>query len=66
MADDIIDGLSCSWCGVYFEQGHGYPVACKSCWKEALKDCDDNGDSKKIMSGVQKATFAELAETIFR
>jgi hypothetical protein len=33
MADDIISGASCSWCGVYFKEEHGYPVVCKDCAK---------------------------------
>lgn len=34
LADDIIEGACCSDCGVYFEEEHGYPVLCKSCWEE--------------------------------
>lgn len=36
MADLIIDGACCALCGVNFEQPHGFPVACSSCWEE---DC---------------------------
>ena len=51
IAEDMLDGSMCSFCGVYFEQPetdgiyvHGYPVACDDCWDE---DCgcqkqDDN------------------------
>lgn len=35
-ADDIIDGACCALCGQFFEQEHGYPVACFDCWDE---DC---------------------------
>ena len=40
VADDMIDGSSCSLCGCYFKDPdskedklytHGYPVACKDC-----------------------------------
>ena len=40
LADDMIDGSSCSYCGVYFEHPdggiytHGYPVACWDCHDE--------------------------------
>lgn len=34
IANDMIDGGSCSWCGTYFEEEHGYPVVCKSCSKD--------------------------------
>lgn len=32
IADDMACGLCCSECGVYFEEEHGYPVLCNSCW----------------------------------
>lgn len=31
VANDMINGLSCSECGIYFEESHGYPVVCSSC-----------------------------------
>lgn len=37
IADDIIDGFSCSWCGVYFVEEHGYPVICKDCYENSTK-----------------------------
>lgn len=46
IADDMIDGLSCSLCGIYFVEEHGYPVVCTDCWDE---DC-----------GYGKATEEEL------
>ena len=33
-AEDLIDGVCCSWCGVYFENSHGHPVLCKACYEE--------------------------------
>jgi len=42
VADAMIDGSCCAICGQYFENDHGYPVACKDCWEP---DC-----------GYQKAT----------
>jgi len=68
IAEDTISGLKCSWCGVYFENEHYYPVACKSCWEDALKDVK-NGKIKDVMrkkgkivmiSGVQKTLKKEL------
>ena len=46
IADDMIDGTSCSLCSQYFEESHGYPVACKGCWEP---DC-----------GYDKATYKTL------
>jgi len=37
MTEDIVGGLSCSWCGVYFEEENGFPVACEDCWNEEKK-----------------------------
>lgn len=34
IADDIIEGVCCALCGQYFEQEHGYPVACSDCYEE--------------------------------
>lgn len=51
IADDMIDGLCCSLCGVYFVQEHGYPVVCKHCWKEL---------SKKEKKMYQLAKYKEL------
>lgn len=39
IADDMVDGTSCSLCGCYFiKKGklftHGYPVVCWDCWDD--------------------------------
>jgi hypothetical protein len=36
IADDMIEGACCALCGECFEEEHGYPVACATCW---TKDC---------------------------
>ena len=53
MADDMINGFSCSWCGVYFEDEHGYPVVCRECAKESNKKELDG-------LGLQVATHKEI------
>lgn len=53
MADDIINGFQCSWCGIYFKEEHGYPVLCDDCWKNATKE-------QIKESGLQKAIYEEL------
>lgn len=35
IAEDIIYGRTCTWCGVMFIDEHGYPVVCRSCWKNS-------------------------------
>lgn len=52
MADDMIDGSSCSWCGVYFVQEHGFPVVCRGCAIDASK-------YELEKSGLQVATHEE-------
>ena len=37
-AYDIINGLSCNRCGVYFKEKHGSPVICKGCWTDLPED----------------------------
>ena len=59
LAEDKVYGFSCSWCGVYFEAEHGFPVLCDSCWDEAI---DKHGNDKIILGkfGLQKAIHSEL------
>jgi hypothetical protein len=40
-AEDMIDGLCCSECGVYFEEEHGYPVLCETCYKKYINAHED-------------------------
>jgi hypothetical protein len=55
IANDMIDGSSCSWCGCYFEEEHGYPVVCKECFDDWVKE--DGGNKKKLDKlGLQIAT----------
>ena len=41
LADDILEGRSCSICGQHFTGIHGYPVVCKDCWKELDEEDED-------------------------
>jgi hypothetical protein len=71
IAEDTIDGFKCSWCGVYFEKENGFPVACDSCWEEALDDAKkgkfkksdvwrDKSGKVTMICGVQKSLEAEI------
>lgn len=51
-ADDMIEGLTCSECGIYFQQQHGYPVLCKNCYDE---DSDEG-----VIPEIPRATESEL------
>ena len=53
MANDMITGHSCSWCGAYFREEHGYPVVCDEC-------AAGHTDDELLEIGVQKATEPEL------
>lgn len=46
IAEDMVIGLSCSECGIYFEREHGYPVLCDECHEPG--------------SAIAKATESEL------
>ncbi len=50
-ADDLIAGMTCSHCGIYFEEEHGYPVLCHECYDKA---------TKKERAGLPRATIEEL------
>lgn len=68
LADDMMSGTSCSLCGCYFKDGakleanvlqlysHGFPVACKDCWRELTGS--ERQDA--ISNGLQKATADTL------
>ena len=68
IADDIIEGFQCSWCGVCFEEEHGYPVVCSSCWNDEKKENPKAFKASTILgttseihkSGVQKHIYKEL------
>lgn len=55
IADDMISGLCCTFCGVYFQSEHGYPVLCLNCWKYAMR-------KEKTETGLQEATIPELGK----
>ena len=37
LAEDMVEGRSCSMCGVYFVKSHGFPVICTDCFLEEIK-----------------------------
>lgn len=49
--EDVADGTCCSLCGLYFEEAHGSPVVCRSCWEDLTKQQQEL---------CQKATKGEL------
>lgn len=55
IADDMVKGLCCSFCGVYFKTEHGYLVLCSDCWKYATP-----GERRE--TGLQEATEPEIQE----
>jgi hypothetical protein len=59
IADDMINGFMCSWCGICFEEEHGYPVLCRGCYKDWL---DDGHTKKELLKehGIQPAINKEL------
>lgn len=53
-ADDLVEGMVCSWCGLFFAEPHGYPVLCHECY---------DGATKKERGGLPRATIRELCDT---
>ena len=51
-ADDMIDGLQCSHCGVFFERPHRYPVLCTDCY-DSIKTAEE-------VEELSRATIAEI------
>jgi len=49
-ANDMINGTSCTFCGVFFKKQHGYPVVCTDCFDDSTTD---------ELTGLQKATNQE-------
>lgn len=63
MAEDMVDGTCCSVCGQYFQDPddpddsescytHGYPVACKSCWRYAKSTVKRTGLQRAIVNTI--------------
>lgn len=50
LANDMVDGYSCSHCGVYFEKPHDYPVLCHDCYDR---------ETKAERAGIQRAINKE-------
>ncbi len=59
IAELMIEGKICSWCNIHFVKYHHYPVLCRSCFKEAMKDYNDEDDFL-MDSALQKAIFEEI------
>lgn len=59
IADDMISGVMCSWCGICFEEEHGYPVICRDCLKGYLKN---SGTKKELLKeyGLQPSINKKL------
>jgi hypothetical protein len=63
ISEDTIDGLQCSWCGVCFEEEHGYPVLCDNCFEDQtesiLKKESTHSDyiPKHIYEELQNKSF---------
>jgi len=51
MSDELLEGACCSHCGIYFDDIHGYPVLCHSCY---------DSETKAERAGLQRATEKEL------
>lgn len=53
IADDMVSGFMCSWCGVCFEEEHEYPVVCEGCGRDVTDE-----ELKEL--GLQRAINKEM------
>ena len=51
MADDMINGTTCSRCGIYFVESHGHEVICKWCYEN---------ETEEDHAGIPRATNKEM------
>ncbi len=56
IADDIINGVSCSWCGIYFTGYDGLPVVCQHCFNQSPDD------ARK--AGLQVSSYPEIGDEV--
>jgi len=59
IADDMVAGLACSWCGIYFENEHDYPVVCRACFKTWQRENTRGKKAFTQMEGLQVAHIKE-------
>ncbi len=50
--DDLVNGFVCSYCGIFFQEEHGYPVICEDCWNDLTP--------AERKDAPQRATIEEL------
>ena len=60
MADDLVEGRTCSYCGVMFVESHDYPVLCRECFKQQKKDIA-HGEVQRH-DALPKSMHKELGE----
>jgi hypothetical protein len=61
IADDMVAGHSCSYCGIYFEDEHGFPVICRGCFRTWQRENRKGKKKFTQMTGLQVATIKELS-----
>ena len=54
VANDMLDGLMCAWCGIYFVKPHSFQVLCVSC--DDVRRVEMPGTTPEI----QRATHREV------
>lgn len=59
VADDLIDGNACSYCGIYFIEEHGFPVVCIPCYKTWKRENKKGKKKFMAITGLQVATIEE-------
>lgn len=62
IADDLVEGLVCSGCGIYFQGDHGHPVLCMSCHQEEKRElnCERKSGQARRKPELPQAYNKEL------
>ena len=61
VAEDVVNGLQCSHCGVCFEEESGFPVLCEDCyWKQKKSMYDGSTKMNNYSNLLPKSKFKEL------
>lgn len=58
IADMMLDGQMCQWCGVIIDDDKGYPVVCRGCQKE--HNVNELGEAVALINGEDDFLFIKV------
>lgn len=60
IADMMLEGEMCQYCGVYIDSDNGYPTPCAGCASEEAEDEGEDLDREKVYNAVRDASLDAL------